>query len=273
MGIIQVTKRPSYYTALEEKSVRKEGKQIPKIGQNGKMMMKMTVGGLRDPMMRIQQKQIKKVISVALREKGTYTRKYNNSDDLGYYSWNGFTLHQNVIYTCAFPISEITRFETLVNALNAEGWYPDDIVLTYYSDGGDLSTVLNLVNIMESRRPLIEQALSLREPMQIFVNYGLALGISPSDFSFPTIEAAAYLIAQGCKMALKTGRARMKPCDMSNPKYQMRTWLLRMGFIGEEFERSRKTLLEGDQAFFTDAQKQVAVAKRKAKKLNTLQSV
>lgn len=47
----------------------------------------------------------------------------------------------------------------------------------------------------------------------------------------------------------------MKPCDGSNPKFQMRSWLLRLGFIGEEYERPRHTLLsglEGDSAFFTE---------------------
>lgn len=275
MGIVQVTTRPSYYAALEAENRKKKPNPESEIVLTGKLMMKVVVGGLRDPMKRIQQKRIETVISSVLRQKGIYTREYNNSDDRGYYSWDGITLHQNEIFTDAFPVGEIKRFEALMNAFDAEKWYPEDIVLTYYPDGGDLSTVLNLLNILESRRPLIEQALSLREPMRIIVNYGLALGISLSVFSYPAVEAAAFLIAQGCKMALTTGKARMKPCDMSNPKYQMRTWLLRLGFIGEEFERPRKTLLEGlagDMAFFNEEQKQVAAAKRKANKLNTPQS-
>ena len=37
-----------------------------------------------------------------------------------------------------------------------------------------------------------------------------------------------------------------------NPKYAMRTWLLRLGFIGDEFKTAREMLtrnLEGDAAF------------------------
>ena len=275
MGIVQVTTRPSYYAALEAENRKKKPEPEPEIVLTGKLSIRMEIGGLRDRLMRIQQKRIEKVTSSALREKGVYTREYNSGDDLGYYSWNGLMLHQNEIYTEAFPISEITRFEALMKAFDLEGWYPEVNVLTYYPDGGDLSTVLNLMNILESRRPLIEQALSLKEPMMIIVNQGLALGISLSVFSYPVIEAAAFLIAQASKMALTTGKARMKPCDMSNPKYQMRTWLLRLGFIGDGFERPRKTLLEGldgDTAFFNEEQKQVAVAKRKAKKLNAPQT-
>ena len=72
-----------------------------------------------------------------------------------------------------------------------------------------LFTILNLLSILESKRLLIEQALSLREPMRIIVNYGLALDITLSVFSYPAIEAAAFLIAQNRKMAMTTGTARI----------------------------------------------------------------
>ena len=271
MGVIRVTPRPSYYAALEDEAALKALEPEPEFILTGKVSVRMEVGGLRDLMMRMKQKRIEKVMSSALREKGKYVRQYNNGDDRGYYEWGEMTLHQNVVYSDPMPVERLAVLECLMSAFNEEGWYPDDIVLTYYPDGGDISTVYNLVNILESRRPLIEQALSLKEPLQIIINHGLVLSIMLSVFSYPAIEAAAFLIAQASKMALATGKARMKPCDMSNPKFQMRTWLLRLGFIGEEFERARRTLLEGlegDTAFFSEEQKQVAVAKRKAKKLN-----
>ncbi len=46
--------------------------------------------------------------------------------------------------------------------------------------------------------------------------------------------------------------ASPKPQQTENPKYAMRTWLLRLGFIGEEFETARDILtrrLSGDAAF------------------------
>ena len=70
-------------------------------------------------------------------------------------------------------------------------------------------------------------------------------------------------------MAAATGKARMKPCDGSNPKFQMRSWLLRLGFIGEEYECPRHTLLsglEGDSAFFTESGKKRALGKRRREK-------
>ena len=88
-------------------------------------------------------------------------------------------------------------------------------------------------------------------------------------FAIPETEACLYLLRQCYGMAAATGKARMKPCDGSNPKFQMRSWLLRLGFIGEEYERPRHTLLsglEGDSAFFTESGKKRALEKRRREK-------
>ena len=54
------------------------------------------------------------------------------------------------------------------------------------------------------------------------------------------------------QMAEDVRTASPKPQQSENPKYAMRTWLLRMGFIGEEFATARDFLtrnLTGDTAF------------------------
>lgn len=54
------------------------------------------------------------------------------------------------------------------------------------------------------------------------------------------------------QMAKTVRTASPKPQQNENPKYAMRTWLLRIGFIGEEFATARETLtkrLAGDTAF------------------------
>ena len=53
-------------------------------------------------------------------------------------------------------------------------------------------------------------------------------------------------------MAKAVKRASPEPQQSENPKYAMRTWLLRLGFIGEEFATARDFLtrnLDGDAAF------------------------
>lgn len=54
------------------------------------------------------------------------------------------------------------------------------------------------------------------------------------------------------QMAKDVRTASPKPQQSENPKYAMRTWLLRLGFIGEEFATARDFLtrnLAGDTAF------------------------
>ncbi|MCD8159542.1 MAG: amidoligase family protein [Clostridiales bacterium] len=54
------------------------------------------------------------------------------------------------------------------------------------------------------------------------------------------------------QMAKDVKKASPKPQQDENPKYAMRTWLLRLGFIGQEFATARDILtrnLEGDTAF------------------------
>lgn len=54
------------------------------------------------------------------------------------------------------------------------------------------------------------------------------------------------------QLAKEVKFASAKPQQHDNPKYAMRTWLLRMGFIGDEFKTAREVLtkrLTGDAAF------------------------
>lgn len=56
------------------------------------------------------------------------------------------------------------------------------------------------------------------------------------------------------QMAKTVKTASPKPQQNENPKYAMRTWLLRLGFIGDEFKTAREILtkrLAGDTAFRT----------------------
>ena len=53
-------------------------------------------------------------------------------------------------------------------------------------------------------------------------------------------------------MAKEVRTASPKPQQNENPKYAMRTWLLRLGFIGDEFKTARNLYtkrLDGDAAF------------------------
>ncbi len=66
------------------------------------------------------------------------------------------------------------------------------------------------------------------------------------------LKAYIQLCLALSQMAKQVKTASPKPQQTENPKYAMRTWLLRLGFIGEEFATARDFLtrrLPGNAAF------------------------
>lgn len=76
-----------------------------------------------------------------------------------------------------------------------------------------------------------------------------ALGVDAN-----TLKSYIQLCLALSQMAKTVKTASPKPQQNENPKYAMRTWLLRLGFIGDEFKTAREILtkrLAGDTAFRT----------------------
>jgi hypothetical protein len=66
------------------------------------------------------------------------------------------------------------------------------------------------------------------------------------------IKAYSQFITKLCEMAKTQKRITVKEKDVDNEKYAFRCFLLRLGFIGEEFKTHRKILLQnlsGSSAF------------------------
>ena len=66
------------------------------------------------------------------------------------------------------------------------------------------------------------------------------------------LKAYIQLCLAMSELAKEVRTASAKPQQTENPRYAMRTWLLRLGFIGDEFKTARDLFtkrLEGDAAF------------------------
>lgn len=101
----------------------------------------------------------------------------------------------------------------------------------------------NLKAIIEAKGKLIRHALDLEN---------LPIEVSEDEVSFPWFEtfpaaeevkAYNHFISALCEMAINQKRITVKEKEVENEKYAFRCFLLRLGFIGEEYKEERKILL------------------------------
>jgi len=114
----------------------------------------------------------------------------------------------------------------------------------------------NLKAIVAAKGDLIRKALGVPE---------LPIEITDHKVSFPWFpgiptpeETNAYdtFICKLCDMARNQKRVNAKSKDADNEKYAFRCFLLRLGFIGDEYKAARKILLRnftGSSAFKSDS--------------------
>ena len=172
-------------------------------------------------------------------------------------------------------------------------------------EGHTAVSLLNLVNMLASKQHLLISAFDLTEPL-IDTNLAEDLHQRPMEDmdSFKTVwtdvaaqrslglemnfekhtlaikllkdnptsdEMAAFLDLAACvnENAKKLKYSSFKPAQEDNPKYAMRTWLLRLGMSGDAFKKSRKVLLarlSGSAAFRTPAEEEKHKARLLARK-------
>lgn len=132
---------------------------------------------------------------------------------------------------------------------------PKDVGLTvsmprkYFND----QALLNLKNLVESKHTLIKNALGIAE---------LPIEVGEEKVSFPwfvikpadedAVTAYTHFIYALCEMARNQRRINGTEKEVENEKYAFRCFLLRLGFIGEQYKVERKILLQnlsGSAAF------------------------
>ena len=119
----------------------------------------------------------------------------------------------------------------------------------------------NLTNLLDAKGELIKKALGVDD---------IRIEIDEEKVSFPwfselpdadTCKTFQNFIAALCKMSKDQKRINSTEKKVENEKYSFRCFLLRLGFIGEEYKNDRKILLKnltGSSAFKNGAKKEAA---------------
>jgi len=172
-------------------------------------------------------------------------------------------------------------------------------------EGHTAASLRNLVNMLASKQHLLVSAFGLTEPLidtnlaedlhqrpmedmdsfktawadvEAQRSLGLEMNFEKHTLAIKLLkdnptpdEMAAFLDLVACmnENARKLKYSSSKPAQEDNPKYAMRTWLLRLGMSGDAFKKTRKVLLarlSGSAAFRTPAEEEKHKARLLARK-------
>lgn len=110
----------------------------------------------------------------------------------------------------------------------------------------------NLTKLLSAKAPLIKKSLGIE---RIVVRQDGDKVVFPWFEQTPDADmakAATTLITALCRMSVERKRITCTEKEVDNEKYAFRCFLLRLGFIGDEYKAERKTLLKnlsGNSAF------------------------
>ena len=150
----------------------------------------------------------------------------------------------------------------IMEGFEPEGWHengeehPEGVSLTVEMPRDQFTDaqIENLKKLVSAKEGLLKQALGTE---------GVPVIVTDEKVSFPWFsegipaeDCMAYtkLIGAICRMAKEAKRVTAREKKTDNPKYAFRCFLLRLGFIGDEYKADRKILLRnlpGSSAFRT----------------------
>lgn len=112
----------------------------------------------------------------------------------------------------------------------------------------------NLRNLVEAKGSLIKKALGTDALLINTIDERLDFPWFPAESNPEEVKTYMDFVTALCNLACNQKRIQAKEKEVDNEKYAFRCFLLRLGFIGEEYKVARKTLLRnltGSSAFKT----------------------
>jgi hypothetical protein len=151
--------------------------------------------------------------------------------------------------------AEQERVERILEGMQTRGFecvIPDSFVIELPREGVSDAAIDNLRHLVRGKEKLIKKALGAET---------LDITVTDEKISFPwfmhlpapeEISAYTHFIAHLVSLAKELKRVNATTKEAENEKYAFRCFLLRLGFIGDEYKEVRKVLLKnlaGQSAF------------------------
>ena len=116
------------------------------------------------------------------------------------------------------------------------------------------TALANLDRLIEAKGGLIKKALGVSDLPILREDDKVCFPWFTGELAPDEIKAYDHFICALCEMARNQKRVTAREKETDNDKYAFRCFLLRLGFIGEEYKAARKLLLKnlsGNGAFKT----------------------
>ena len=157
----------------------------------------------------------------------------------------------------AYGVPESTDQEEQETELHGYG-----LTVTMNAESFSAEALNNLHGIIAAKRGLICKALGIeRLPVEIIEQY-ISFPWFKDELDSEQTKAYIHFIAAICEMAKNQKRITATEKETDNDKYAFRCFLLRLGFIGEEYKAERKILLSklsGSSAFKSGKAKEAVI--------------
>jgi len=150
--------------------------------------------------------------------------------------------------TLIFPSSDsVGAVRKLLIGLVDKGFtaesLPDTLTIQMPLDGFDTVAVENLRRLVSAKGELIKKALGVDELPIEQTNEGVCFPWFAFDTPSEDVTAYTQFITALCDMAKKQKRVLATEKSVENEKYAFRCFLLRLGFIGDDYAEARRVLL------------------------------
>lgn len=191
-----------------------------------------------------ERKALVQAVSSILGEEAVYQKAPTFAYDIGFCS-----IDKNGVLSCK-ENTEPEKIEQLILSLKEQGYEPtgggtdsNTLTITLPKDGLTDEMVENLRKIIASKSTILKKALET-DSLEV-IDTGTALKFPWFTLHGLDGESKAYmqLAVALCKMAKKQKRVTAKEKDTQNDKFTLRLFLIRLGFIGDEYKTARRILL------------------------------
>lgn len=190
--------------------------------------------------------QDRKVIASVIAEVLNEPVKYAGVPSFVYEVGGWLVDKKNLLRSPDLPVEDLQTIKTVYDALKAAGASAEGNALVSLSAEGHTETTLsNLENLITSKAPLIKKALGINELLVTKNEEWLIFPFYNATINADEILAYITFSIKLSEQAKTLKRAYAKEKEAGNEKYAFRCFLLRLGFIGNEYKAARKILLAG----------------------------